>query len=274
MYGITIKSIVRGCATDRFFTDIILNSDLDAGDLPTIIFFVASFISLATGTSFGTMSIMFPLVSFATFEKSEGDIELFTIALSSIMAGAVFGDHCSLISDTTTLASIGAGCSIGSHVYTQFPYAVWVALFAMLLGTLPAGYGANVAAMLIIGGVILAICTIMIGAPIVAESGRLDLFSEVLARFAGFSGLAEMRTNTQVFARENTELIDPEPYDWCRSCLACLPGMTAAVPVDYDKEKEVEEAVAVEAEKVEEQAPVPAEVKPDGGTAPISPMDV
>ncbi len=124
--------------------------------LPAIIFLVACFLSFATGTSWGTFGILIPIVV-AVFDANMGN-ELMIIAISASMAGAVCGDHCSPISDTTIMASAGAQCDHVEHVSTQLPYALtaaaitfvsyvfagfvpnaWIALpvsFALLFGTL------------------------------------------------------------------------------------------------------------------------------------------
>ncbi|MBQ9983826.1 MAG: Na+/H+ antiporter NhaC family protein [Lachnospiraceae bacterium] len=89
--------------------------------LPAIIFLVGCLLSFATGTSWGTFSILIPIVV-AVFENS--NYELMVIAISACMAGAVCGDHCSPISDTTIMASAGAQCDHVSHVNTQLPYVI------------------------------------------------------------------------------------------------------------------------------------------------------
>ena len=99
-----------------------------AGDLmaflPAIIFVIGCFLAFATGTSWGTFAILIPIVV-AVFEESNP--ELMIIGISACMAGAVCGDHCSPISDTTIMASAGAQCNHVNHVSTQLPYAITVA---------------------------------------------------------------------------------------------------------------------------------------------------
>lgn len=99
-----------------------------AGDLmaflPAIIFVIGCFLAFATGTSWGTFGILIPIVV-AVFEESNP--ELMIIGISACMAGAVCGDHCSPISDTTIMASAGAQCNHVNHVSTQLPYAITVA---------------------------------------------------------------------------------------------------------------------------------------------------
>lgn len=92
--------------------------------LPAIIFLVGCGLAFATGTSWGTFGILIPIVV-AVFEKSSP--EMMIISMSACMAGAVCGDHCSPISDTTIMASAGAQCDLVTHVSTQLPYAILAA---------------------------------------------------------------------------------------------------------------------------------------------------
>ena len=92
--------------------------------LPAVVFLVGCFLAFATGTSWGTFGILIPIVV-AVFQNS--NYELMIISISACMAGAVCGDHCSPISDTTIMASAGAQCNHVNHVSTQLPYAVFAA---------------------------------------------------------------------------------------------------------------------------------------------------
>jgi Na+/H+ antiporter NhaC len=98
--------------------------------LPAIVFVVGAFLAFATGTSWGTFGILIPIV----VNVFGGDMnnELMIIAISACMAGAVCGDHCSPISDTTIMASAGAQCNHISHVSTQLPYALTAAVVSMV----------------------------------------------------------------------------------------------------------------------------------------------
>lgn len=107
--------------------------------LPAIIFLVACFLAFATGTSWGTFGILIPIVV-AVFADSGS--ELMIISISACMAGAVCGDHCSPISDTTIMASAGGQCDHVNHVSTQLPYALSVAVVSFLSYIL-AGYIRN-----------------------------------------------------------------------------------------------------------------------------------
>ena len=119
------------------------SSESVAGDfvnfLPAIIFLVACFLAFATGTSWGTFSILIPIVV-AVFQKD--NYELMILAISACMAGAVCGDHCSPISDTTIMASAGAQCEHVNHVSTQLPYAI-VAAAVSFLSFILAGFVQN-----------------------------------------------------------------------------------------------------------------------------------
>ena len=103
--------------------------------LPAIIFLVACGLSFATGTSWGTFGILIPIVA-AIFDPTD---ELLYIGMSACLAGAVCGDHCSPISDTTIMASAGAQCNHINHVNTQLPYAIFVAVLSFI-GFVIAGF--------------------------------------------------------------------------------------------------------------------------------------
>lgn len=97
--------------------------------LPAIVFLVGCFLAFATGTSWGTFGILIPIV----VEAFRYDPTLMIISISACMAGAVCGDHCSPISDTTIMASAGAQCDHVTHVSTQLPYAISVASISFVL---------------------------------------------------------------------------------------------------------------------------------------------
>ena len=106
-----------------FVAEILENTGALKLFLPAIIFLIACGLAFATGTSWGTFGILIPIV-----QAGIGlDSELGVIAMSACLAGAVCGDHCSPISDTTIMASAGAQCNHVQHVSTQLPYAITVA---------------------------------------------------------------------------------------------------------------------------------------------------
>lgn len=100
--------------------------------LPAIIFIVACILAFATGTSWGTFGILIPIVT-AMFPATDGTIPVLqVIGISACLAGAVCGDHCSPISDTTIMSSAGAECEHLNHVSTQLPYAMYVAIISFV----------------------------------------------------------------------------------------------------------------------------------------------
>lgn len=121
----TLKTMTDSLGAKIFISQLVEGS---AGSfqmfLPAIIFAIAVGLSFATGTSWGTFGILIPIV-LSVFSGSSGNITI--IAISACMAGAVCGDHCSPISDTTIMASAGAECNHINHVSTQLPYALTVA---------------------------------------------------------------------------------------------------------------------------------------------------
>ena len=117
-----------------------LGDALNPAWLPTLTFVVASATAFATGTSFGTMGILIPLVLPLSFGISD-DMVIHLASSGAVLAGACWGDHCSPISDTTVLSSAGADCDHVEHVRTQLPYALACGAIAIVFGTVPAGFG-------------------------------------------------------------------------------------------------------------------------------------
>jgi len=110
--------------------------------VPTAVFLVAAMVSFATGTSWGTMAILTPLAVPLVLTGAHTHLHhhLMAAVVGSILGGAVFGDHCSPISDTTIMSSMASGCDHVDHVRTQLPYALLAAAAALLLGYLPEAF--------------------------------------------------------------------------------------------------------------------------------------
>ena len=126
----TLKSMTDSLGASEFVAEMVKSSASGLVNmLPAIIFLVACFLAFATGTSWGTFGILIPIVVHV-FENTPGDLMI--ISISACMAGAVCGDHCSPISDTTIMASAGAQCDHVSHVSTQLPYAVVAAVVSFI----------------------------------------------------------------------------------------------------------------------------------------------
>ena len=140
----------------------IVGESIPAAWLPAAVFVLAGVTAFATGTSWGTMAILVPLVvplAWAVMSVNgmteAGDMHILYSSVSCVLAGAVWGDHCSPISDTTVLSSIASGCNHIEHVRTQMPYALLVGLVAIVIGTVPGGYGVPPWVSLLVGGAIL-----------------------------------------------------------------------------------------------------------------------
>ncbi|MDR2445186.1 MAG: Na+/H+ antiporter NhaC family protein [Spirochaetaceae bacterium] len=133
----TISGVCRDLlSTGDYVAGLVRDSNMPVALIPAIMFLVACGLSFATGTSWGTFGILIP-ITIAVCDQVAPYLSV--TSLAAVMGGAVFGDHCSPISDTTILSSTGAGCSHIDHVATQIPYAVTVAA-SCFVGYLIAGF--------------------------------------------------------------------------------------------------------------------------------------
>jgi Na+/H+ antiporter NhaC len=134
-------SLQRSCdalQTGEFLA-ITLRGNIAPFLFPVLLFILAAAISFATGTSWGTMAILIPTAIPVAFQIDQQTYGLITImSLGAVLDGAIFGDHCSPISDTTILSATSSGCPLLLHTSTQLPYGLVVAAAAILLGYLPA----------------------------------------------------------------------------------------------------------------------------------------
>ena len=140
----------------------VLGDTIAAEWLPATVFLLAAITAFSTGTSWGTMGILVPLVvplAWAVMSVNgmtgPGDMHILYSSVACVLAGAVWGDHCSPISDTTVLSSIASGCNHIEHVRTQIPYALIVGGAAVGFGTIPGGYGVPPWASLLVGGIVI-----------------------------------------------------------------------------------------------------------------------
>jgi Na+/H+ antiporter NhaC len=137
----SLKNCCNALQTGEFLASILVGS-LSVVWFAPLVFIVASLTSFATGTSYGTMAILIPTaipVAFALDGHLYGVTTM--IALGAVLDGAIFGDHCSPISDTTILSSISSQCDLLQHVKTQMPYSLLVASLALGCGYLPSARG-------------------------------------------------------------------------------------------------------------------------------------
>lgn len=131
----TINGIVKDMQTGNYLSTLVAGN-INPALLPAILFILGAGMAFSTGTSWGTFGIMLPI---AAAMAANADPALLLPCLSAVMAGAVCGDHCSPISDTTILSSTGAQCNHMDHVTTQLPYALTVAV-ATVIGYLVLGF--------------------------------------------------------------------------------------------------------------------------------------
>lgn len=122
----------------------LLSPKLNFHLFPAIVFIFSAFIAFSTGTSWGTIAIIFPIVVPMIIVMLKGSPEFrqfLILTISSVLAGSVFGDHCSPISDTTIMSSLSSSCDHIDHVKTQLPYSLTVALIALIFGIIPVSLG-------------------------------------------------------------------------------------------------------------------------------------
>ena len=139
-FATSLKNMTSLLGADVYVGNLMNGQAAALGNfLPAIIFVVACVLAFATGTSWGTFGILIPIVA-AIFEPSN---PLYIIGMSACLAGAVCGDHCSPISDTTIMSSAGAECNHINHVSTQIPYAITVAAISFVM-FIVAGFVQNI----------------------------------------------------------------------------------------------------------------------------------
>lgn len=140
-----LNSVIKDLGAANYLVAL-LGDRLPSAWLPALVFALASVISFSTGTSWGTMAIVMPLaiplaVKFTAFHAGQVESPILVATVGAVLAGAVFGDHCSPISDTTIVSAFSSDCDVMAHVRTQLPYALTAAGIATFVGYLPAGYG-------------------------------------------------------------------------------------------------------------------------------------
>lgn len=166
----SLSSIIKELGTAKFLIKL-LSGSLPNFLLPSLIFILGAIISFATGTAYGTMGILMPLAIPLSYSMNP-EMSYILASTSAVLTGAIFGDHCSPISDTTILSSMGAGCNHIDHVKTQMPYALFTAVIAVVFGYIPVGLGLSVY-------IVLPISIIAIFAGIQIFGKRVDTDDEV-----------------------------------------------------------------------------------------------
>lgn len=147
--------------------------------LPVIVFVLSAAVAFATGSSWGTLGILMPLVvpvahslslAAGLSMESAGYGTILVGTISSVLAGSVWGDHCSPISDTTILSSTASGCDHVAHVRTQMPYALSIGILGMLLGDLPTAFGLSPWISLVVGSAVIVAGVRWLGQPAAVEA--------------------------------------------------------------------------------------------------------
>lgn len=155
IFAWAIVDLIGQLKTGAFLAGIVENSSLPIGFLPFLLFIIAGIIAFSTGTSWGAFGILIPI---AGEIAAVVDINIILPSMAAVLAGAVFGDHCSPISDTTILSSTGAGSNLMDHVMTQMPYA-FIAAAVSALGYLVLGFSGSTLAGL--GTIVILLIIIM-----------------------------------------------------------------------------------------------------------------
>ncbi|HAS42535.1 MAG TPA: sodium:proton antiporter, partial [Microscillaceae bacterium] len=139
LFAWALASVNKDLGTGDYLTGLIRDSGLSAYWLPVVTFILAAFVAFSTGSSWSTMAILYPLILPAVWKtaKSSGlspteAMDIFYHVTAVVLAGSVFGDHCSPISDTTILSSMASGSDHIQHVRTQMPYALTVAIVSII----------------------------------------------------------------------------------------------------------------------------------------------
>tara|TARA_B110001469_G_C9643491_1_gene324327 strand:+ start:1 stop:957 length:957 start_codon:yes stop_codon:yes gene_type:complete len=143
----SLALVIEDLHTADFLTSI-MSDNVSPYFVPTLTFLLAAVVAFSTGSSWGTMAILYPLMLPSSWAicLTAGIPEVETLSIfhnvvACVLAGAVLGDHCSPISDTTILSSLASSCNHISHVRTQMPYALTVGAVAILFGIIPAAFG-------------------------------------------------------------------------------------------------------------------------------------
>lgn len=176
MLAWALSAVSEQLGTAAYLTSA-LGDTISPAALPTLVFVMAAVTAFSTGTSWGTMGILMPLVVPLAWAVlgSDGvagdaaDLQVLYASVSAVLAGAVWGDHCSPLSDTTILSSMASGCDHIAHVRTQLPYALLVGGAAILLGLVPVGLGVPWWVCLPLGLLVLAITLRLIGRKVEVE---------------------------------------------------------------------------------------------------------
>ena len=250
-----VGSIMVAVGADRLFARWIVGG-INPESLPTLSFVISFIIALATGTSWGTMSILFPLLLVPTYVASDGNDIIFYSTVAGILSGSVAGDHVSPISDTTVLSALASDCKLLRHVTTQTPYVMVAVIISILFGTLPIGpeVWPNIIGILL-GCLALAMFVFLVCVPVASPIGRYDIFTELSLRYFPNPELLELREDTKKFysgevlhvkevGMEKDEPIDDNEDDIDKSETKKISEEDIAAPEEADKYNQASEHLA------------------------------
>lgn len=157
-----IARITQDMHTAAFITEVMRHIKLSPQWIPALAFVFSAMIAFSTGSSWGTMAIIYPLILSASWHISmeagmntANALPIFYNVVSTVLAGSVLGDHVSPISDTTILSSLASRCNHMAHVRTQLPYALLVGGVALFVGTIPASFGVPTWLLMVVGFLVL-----------------------------------------------------------------------------------------------------------------------
>ena len=184
----SLGGVTEALGTGPYISSLLADT-LPLAALPVLVFLVAAAISFATGTSWGTMAILFPVVVPLAVSMGAGagfaagtHYTILLGVISSVMAGSIFGDHCSPISDTTVMSSMASACDHVDHVRTQLPYALLVAVVSMAVGDIPTALGLHPGISLLLGLAILVAVLRVVGRRYELEEEEAKVAAGVVAR--------------------------------------------------------------------------------------------
>jgi Na+/H+ antiporter NhaC len=163
----TISGVITDVGTAQFLVGV-LSEHLPVFAVAPLVFLVASLVSFATGTSWGTMAIVMPLAIPLAYSVSPS---ITTLVVGSVLGGAIFGDHCSPISDTTIMASMSSSCDHIAHIKTQLPYALAVQVICLILYVL-GGFISSSWLLLLIGAVSVFAVVRYLGKPVKVSNSK------------------------------------------------------------------------------------------------------
>ncbi|HIN39448.1 MAG TPA: hypothetical protein EYM84_04170 [Flavobacteriales bacterium] len=148
IFAWALAIVTEDLHTADFIAQTFLSGGIYPVLIPAVTFILASLIAFSTGSSWGSMAILYPLMLPAAWQvcmqngmDHETAMSIFYNVVSCVLAGSVLGDHCSPISDTTILSSLATSCNHIEHVRTQLPYALTVGFAAVVFGTIPSAMG-------------------------------------------------------------------------------------------------------------------------------------